>query len=94
MSALPDALLDIALRVAQRAALPLKSAQEDIGEIQTKSSKMDWLTKWDLKTEEQIKADLQKETPSIPVLGEETGFLGDKGHSCLLYTSPSPRDRG
>ena len=88
MSFSADALRDIALKVAKRAALPLQRAQEDIGEIQTKSSKLDWVTKWDVETEELIKADLQKETPSISILGEEKGLLGDDGNSDCWLVDP------
>ena len=50
------------------------------------------ITKADLESNKIIRAALEK--TGIPILSEEDVDDKSRLNSCLLYTSPSPRDRG
>ena len=69
--------LSIAKAVGQEASELLRDAQTEIGEIRTKSTDRDLVTKWDTRSEELIIASLAKRAPGIAVLAEESGGHGD-----------------
>jgi myo-inositol-1(or 4)-monophosphatase len=69
--------LSIAKAVGQEAAEMLSDAQSEIGEIRTKSTDRDLVTKWDTRSEELIISSLAKRAPGIAVLAEESGSHGD-----------------
>tara|TARA_R110002096_G_scaffold408075_1_gene606994 strand:+ start:107554 stop:108378 length:825 start_codon:yes stop_codon:yes gene_type:complete len=77
--------LNIAKAVGREAAELLRDAQSEIGEIRTKSTDRDLVTKWDTRTEELIIASLAKRAPGIAVLAEESGGHGDtKADRCWV----------
>ena len=80
--------LGIALQAAEAAGQLLQNAQENIGAIRTKSSAKDWVTKWDLKCEDVIRAELAKQTPSISILGEEQGRSGVGAEAACWLVDP------
>jgi myo-inositol-1(or 4)-monophosphatase len=66
-----DRLLAIGRAVVAEAAALLAAVRPD--HIHSKSNPRDLVTEWDLRSEQLIRARLAAATPSIPVVGEETG---------------------
>lgn len=66
----------IAVRAAQEAGAPLKSAFRSQMPVHTKSSAHDLVTAWDRRTEETLIAALTAAVPDSRITGEEGGFQG------------------
>ncbi|MBL4632679.1 MAG: inositol monophosphatase, partial [Kofleriaceae bacterium] len=80
--------LAIASQVAAEAAVLLRGAQEDIGEIRNKSTHRDWVTQWDTRAEELILSRLHQLAPGVPVLAEESGQHGSEEASTYWLVDP------
>ncbi len=72
-------ILAIARQVAAEASDTLRSAAGNVGHIDSKTNVRDLVTVWDQRIEEQIRSRLAVLTPSVPMLGEETGESAQTG---------------
>ena len=87
-------MLNIAVKAARKAGSVITRASEDIeGLTINKKSYNDFVSEVDITSEKIIIDTLKGAYPSHSFLGEESGLTEDSDNTCLLYTSPSPRDR-
>ena len=75
-------LKQIARTVAASAATLLEGADlRGRGTIESRTNHRDLVTEWDTRLEVHIRSELEKHTPEIPILGEESGASGDPSAS-------------
>jgi myo-inositol-1(or 4)-monophosphatase len=80
MSSFPDlpTLTQIALEVARSAAQLVRVGHRSHPHVERKQSYADLVTRFDLESEQHIRALLKERTPQIPIVGEEQGGSADE----------------
>ena len=87
-------MLNTAVKAARRAGGIINRASQNLDLLHvSRKAHSDFVSEVDSNAEEAIIKVLLETYPKHSILAEESGATGDQDEPCLLYTSPSPRDR-